>query len=53
MESIKQAANYVSESVQGATSNVSKEANKEVAKDNNVNVGTRYAARSFASHHEP
>jgi len=30
MESIKQAANYVSESVQGATSQASKETNKEV-----------------------
>ncbi|KEY66851.1 hypothetical protein S40285_06844 [Stachybotrys chlorohalonatus IBT 40285] len=48
MESIKQAANYVSESVQGATSNVSKEANKEVAKDNNVNVGTRLSATKDA-----
>lgn len=43
MESVKQAANYVQESVKGATSGASKEANKEVAKDNNVNVGTRYA----------
>lgn len=42
MESAKQAVNYVSESIQGAVSGVSKEANKEVAKDNNANVGTRY-----------
>jgi hypothetical protein len=41
MESIKQAANYVSESVKGAASTTSKEANKEVAKDNNANIGTR------------
>ena len=41
MESAKQAFNYVSESIQGAASGASKEANKEVAKDNNVNVGTR------------
>lgn len=41
MESAKQAFNYVAESVQSATAGVSKEANKEVAKDNNVNVGTR------------
>ena len=42
MDSIKQGANYVSETVQKATQGTSKEANKEVAKDNNVNVGTRY-----------
>lgn len=42
MESAKQALNYVAETVQGAASGASKEANKEVAKDNNVNVGTRY-----------
>lgn len=42
METAKQAVNYVAESVQGAMSGVSKEANKEVAKDNNANVGTRY-----------
>lgn len=42
MESIKQGANYVAESVQQATSGASKEANKEVAKDSNVGVGSRY-----------
>ena len=42
METVKQAANYVSESVQGAVSGVSKEANKEVAKDSNAPIGTRY-----------
>lgn len=42
METAKQAVNYVSETIQGATAGVSKEANKEVAKDSNVNVGTRY-----------
>lgn len=41
MESIKQGVNYVAESVQSVTSGVSKEANKEVAKDSNVNIGTR------------
>ena len=41
MDSIKQGANYVSEKVQEATSKTSKEANKEVAKDNNANLGTR------------
>lgn len=43
MESVKQAVNYASEQVQKAASGTSKEANKEVAKDNNANVGTRYA----------
>lgn len=42
MDSIKQGANYVSETVQQATKGTSKEANKEVAKDSNANVGTRY-----------
>jgi hypothetical protein len=41
MESIKQGVNYVAETVQGAVSGASKETNKEIAKDNNVNVGTR------------
>ena len=42
MESAKQAVNYVSETVQGAISGASKETNKEVAKDSNVAIGTRY-----------
>lgn len=41
MESVKQAANYVSETVQGAVAGASKETNKEVAKDSNADVGTR------------
>lgn len=41
MESLKQGANYVSEQVQKATAGTSKEANKEVAKDNNQGLGTR------------
>lgn len=44
MESIKQGANYVSETVQQATSGVSKEANKEVAKDNNASISTRFVS---------
>ncbi|TQV99254.1 hypothetical protein V2A60_004737 [Cordyceps javanica] len=48
MESIKQGANYVSEQVQKATSGTSKEANKEVAKDSNANVGTRLSAAKDA-----
>jgi hypothetical protein len=41
MDSIKQGANYVTEKVQEATSGTSKEANKQVAKDSNANLGTR------------
>ncbi|CEJ91145.1 Putative Grg1 protein [[Torrubiella] hemipterigena] len=48
MESAKQAVNYVAESVQGAISGVSKEANKEVAKDSNASVGTRLTAAKDA-----
>ena len=48
MESAKQAVNYVSESIQSATSGASKEANKEVAKDSNAPIGTRYAFPSFS-----
>ncbi|MCJ1281104.1 Glucose-repressible protein [Xylographa opegraphella] len=44
MESIKNAANYVSESIQGAGSEASKEANKHVAKDGNNTLGTRATA---------
>lgn len=42
METVKQAANYVSETVQGAASGASKETNKNIAKDSNVGIGTRY-----------
>ncbi|OAR00064.1 hypothetical protein LLEC1_06495 [Akanthomyces lecanii] len=48
MDSIKQGANYVSEQVQKATAGTSKEANKEVAKDSNANVGTRLGAAKDA-----
>lgn len=41
MDSIKQGANYVSESVQQAARGTSKETNKEVAKDSDASVGTR------------
>ena len=41
VNSVKNAANYVSESIQGAGAEASKEANKEVAKDNNASIGTR------------
>jgi hypothetical protein len=41
METAKQAFNYVAETVQGATAGVSKETNKEIAKNDNVDVSTR------------
>ncbi|KAF5005876.1 hypothetical protein FDECE_7714 [Fusarium decemcellulare] len=42
------AFNYVAETVQGATSGASKEANKEVAKDGNAPLGTRASAAKDA-----
>ncbi|KAK6851014.1 hypothetical protein PG990_008091 [Apiospora arundinis] len=48
MDKIQNAANYVSETVQGAVSTGSKEANKEVAKDGNATVGTRLSAAKDA-----
>lgn len=44
MDSIKQGANYVAETAQQAVSGVSKEGNKEVAKDSNAPIGTRYVS---------
>ncbi|OKP14342.1 Glucose-repressible gene protein [Penicillium subrubescens] len=41
METIKNAANYVSETVQGTGAQASKTANKEVAKDSDASLGTR------------
>ncbi|KAH7008132.1 glucose repressible protein Grg1 [Ilyonectria destructans] len=48
MDSIKQGANYVSETVQKAASGASKETNKEVAKDSNASIGTRASAAKDA-----
>ncbi|KAG5925552.1 hypothetical protein E4U42_004177 [Claviceps africana] len=48
MDTVKQAANYVSETVQGAVSGTSHEANKQVAKDSDANVGTRLTAAKDA-----
>merc|ERR1712230_35925 len=48
MDSIKNAANYVSDKVNEATSGASKEANEEVAKDSNVDVSTRASAAKDA-----
>ncbi|PRP86303.1 hypothetical protein PROFUN_05444 [Planoprotostelium fungivorum] len=44
METIKNAVNYVSESVQGGSAAASKEVNKEIAKDSDVSIGTRLHA---------
>ncbi|KAJ9609004.1 Glucose-repressible protein [Cladophialophora chaetospira] len=44
MDTIKNAANYVQESIQGAGSTASKEANKNVAKDSDASLGTRAQA---------
>ncbi|KDN42397.1 Grg1 protein [Tilletiaria anomala UBC 951] len=44
METVKNVANYVSESVQGAISQGSYETNKAVAKDSNASIGTRISA---------
>ncbi|KAI0997929.1 hypothetical protein K3495_g10261 [Podosphaera aphanis] len=48
MESIKQAANYVSETVQGTGAEVSKEANKNVAKDSDASLTSRATAAKDA-----
>jgi len=48
METIKNAANYVSESIQGTGAEASKEANKNVAKDSGANVSTRASAAKDA-----
>lgn len=41
MDTIKNAGNYISDKLQSVTSDSSKEANKEAAKDNNDGVGNR------------
>jgi hypothetical protein len=48
MDTIKNAANYVSETVQQGAATASKETNKEVAKDNNASVGSRVTAAKDA-----
>lgn len=48
MDTIKNAANYVSETVQGGTAEASKEANKNVAKDGNASANTRLSAAKDA-----
>ncbi|KAI4598903.1 Glucose-repressible protein [Pestalotiopsis sp. 9143b] len=44
MDTINNAANYVADTVKGAASTGSKEANKQVAKDGNADVSTRLSA---------
>ncbi|KAJ5369489.1 hypothetical protein N7509_014101 [Penicillium cosmopolitanum] len=48
METAKNAANYVSESVKGTGHETSKEANKNVAKDSDVGIGSRASAAKDA-----
>ncbi|KAJ5204816.1 uncharacterized protein N7498_005695 [Penicillium cinerascens] len=48
METVKNAANYVSESIQGTGAEASKEANKQVAKDDDAKVSTRASAAKDA-----
>ncbi|KAH8601244.1 glucose-repressible protein [Bisporella sp. PMI_857] len=48
MDTIKNAANYVSETIQGAGKEASKETNKEVAKDGNASLETRVQAAGDA-----
>ncbi|KAL8924414.1 MAG: hypothetical protein Q9208_004022 [Pyrenodesmia sp. 3 TL-2023] len=49
MDTLKQGANYVSESVQGTGATASKEANKETAKDNSASIGDRASAAKDAA----
>ncbi|RDL35409.1 uncharacterized protein BP5553_07340 [Venustampulla echinocandica] len=48
METVKNAANYVAETVQGAGSEASKEANKQVAKDGDASLSSRATAAKDA-----
>ncbi|MCJ1226980.1 Glucose-repressible protein [Toensbergia leucococca] len=44
MDTIKNAGNYLSETVQGGASGASKEAHKQVAKDSQASLSTRATA---------
>ncbi|KAG9255320.1 glucose-repressible protein Grg1 [Emericellopsis atlantica] len=48
MESVKNAVNSASETVQEGLRGTSKEANKDVAKDSNQSIGTRASAAKDA-----
>ncbi|KAJ5794029.1 hypothetical protein N7457_000628 [Penicillium paradoxum] len=48
METVKQAANYVAETIQGTGAEASKEANKGVAKNSDASISTRATAAKDA-----
>ena len=48
MDTIKNAGNYVSDKITSTAHGASKEANKEVAKDNNAGIGDRVQAAGNA-----
>ncbi|GAW17423.1 hypothetical protein ANO14919_068800 [Xylariales sp. No.14919] len=48
MDNVKNAANYVSDTVKSATNTGSKEANKQVAKDSDASLSTRASAAKDA-----
>ncbi|KAI1187478.1 glucose-repressible gene protein [Nemania serpens] len=48
MDNVKNAANYVADSVKSATNTGSKEANKQVAKDSDATLSTRATAAKDA-----
>ncbi|KFY94304.1 hypothetical protein V500_03346 [Pseudogymnoascus sp. VKM F-4518 (FW-2643)] len=48
METVKNAANYVAESVQGTGAEASKEGNKQVAKDSDASLSSRATAAKDA-----
>ncbi|TQS35370.1 hypothetical protein Golomagni_04210 [Golovinomyces magnicellulatus] len=48
METVKNMANYVSETAQGHGAEASKETNKNVAKDSDASLGTRAGAAKDA-----
>ncbi|KAJ5729057.1 Glucose-repressible protein [Penicillium malachiteum] len=48
METVKNAANYVAETVKGTDATASKEVNKNVAKDSDAGLGTRAQAAKDA-----
>ncbi|KAJ5211654.1 uncharacterized protein N7498_003300 [Penicillium cinerascens] len=48
METVKHAANYVSESIQGTGAEASKETNKQIAKDDDAKLTTRATAAKDA-----
>ncbi|OGE55668.1 hypothetical protein PENARI_c004G08523 [Penicillium arizonense] len=48
MDTVKNAANYVAETVQGTGAEASKESNKHVAKDNDAKLSTRATAAKDA-----